>query len=144
MENIFNYIDNLILIAVSILAIYLFVSLFLSNGYTLAIAWFKNLFKAPELFVVLIFQIILFYPLIFIGFLRDWFEKNQSTSEVGFSIIGETIKALHQEFDIKGQVDEVNLLGWKHLLGFHLPILLLWIAMWLSIINFIMNKFQLF
>tara|TARA_B100000029_G_scaffold485334_1_gene538542 strand:- start:795 stop:1220 length:426 start_codon:yes stop_codon:yes gene_type:complete len=141
MESIFNYIDNLILIAVIILAIYLFVSLFFSNGYTLAIAWFKNLFKSPELFVVLIFQIILFYPFIFIGFLRDWFEKNQSTSEEGFSIIGETIKALHQEFDIKGQVDEVNLLGWKHLLGFHLPILLLWIAMWLSIIKAVMVIF---
>ena len=43
--------------------------------------------------------------------------------------------------DLSKGVDEVVVLPWKHLLGFHLPILLLWIAMWLSIINFIMNKF---
>ncbi len=141
MENIFNYINGLMSIACSILALYLFVSLFLSNGYDMAKTWFKKLFKAPELFFVLIFTTIIGYPLIFFGFLRDWAERNESTGEVGYSIIGEVIKSLHIEEDLSKGVDEVVVLPWRHLLGFHFPFLLLWIAMWLSIINFIMNKF---
>ena len=43
MENIFNYINGLMSIACSILALYLFVSLFLSNGYDMAKKWFKNI-----------------------------------------------------------------------------------------------------
>ena len=141
MENIFYYINGLMSIACSILALYLFVSLFLSNGYDMAKKWFKKLFKVPEFFLLLLIQIILWYPFIFFGFIKDWFERNESTSEVGFSFIGEGIKSLHIEEDLSKGVDEVVVLPWKHLLGFHLPILLLWIAMWLSIINFIMNKF---
>ena len=62
MENIFNYIDNLILIAVIILAIYLFISFLRSN---LVKLWFKKLAKAPELRFVFIFTIIFAYPLLF-------------------------------------------------------------------------------
>lgn len=139
MENIFNYIDNLILIAVIILAIYLFISFLRSN---LVKLWFKKLAKAPELRFVFIFTIIFAYPLLFLGLLKEWFVKGRSMDDVGWFIFAEVFKQLHVDLnDERRDTDKVFFIGWRHLLGLHVPILLIWIAMWLSIINFIMIKF---
>jgi|OM-RGC.v1.025675621 hypothetical protein len=139
MQNIFNYIDNLILIALIILAIYLFVSFFLSD---MAKTWFNKLSKAPDLTMVFIFLIIFFYPFLLVSLLRDWFDKGKSMDEKGWSITNEVFKQLHVDKDDERRAgDKVFFIGWRHLLGLHLPILLIWIAMWLYIINFIMIKF---
>jgi len=139
MENIFNYIDNLILIAIIILAIYFFVSFLLSNLMKL---WFKKLAKAPELRFVFIFIIIIAYPLLFLGLLKEWFVKGKSMDDVGWNIFAEVFKQLHVDLnDERRDTDKVFFIGWRHLLGLHFPILLLWLAMWLSIINIIMSKF---
>ena len=139
MENIFNYIDNLILIAVIILAIYLFISFLRSN---LVKLWFKKLAKAPELCFAFILTIIFVYPLLFLGLLKEWFVKGRSMDDVGWFIFAEVFKQLHVDLnDERRDTDKVFFIGWRHLLGLHVPILLIWIAMWLSIINFIMIKF---
>jgi len=145
MQNILNYIEALIPYALIVLGIYLFISLFLSNGYSMAKVWFKKLFKAPDITFFLIFFIIFIYPLLFLNLLKDWFDRNKSMDDVGFSIFGEALKQLHVDlYDERRDKDEVFFVGWRHLLGFHLPILLLWLTMWLYIINFIIMKFQLF
>ena len=139
MQNIFNYIDNLILTAVIILLIYTLVSFFRSD---MAKVWFNKLSKAPELRFVFIFTIIFAYPLLFLGLLKEWFVKGKSMDDVGWFIFAEVFKQLHVDLNDKRRAgDKVFFIGWRHLLGLHLPILLIWIAMWLSIINFIMNKF---
>ena len=90
----------------------------------------------------IIYIIIIGYPLIFIGFIKEWSLRDKKASEEGFSIISETIKQLHVDLhDKRRDIENVFFIGWKHVIGFHLPILLLWVAMWLSIINFIMIKF---
>ena len=142
MQNMLNFIDILIPYALIVLIIYLLISLFFLNGYAMAKVWFKKLYKAQELTFVLIFIIIFFYPFLFLSLFKDWIKKNKSMDDEGFSMMGEAVKQLHVDLhDDRRDTDKVFFIGWRHLLGFHLPILLLWVAMWLSIINFIMIKF---
>ena len=142
MQIILNFIYTLIPYAVVVLVLYLFVSLFFSNGYIMAKTWFKKLFKTPELSIVLALNIIVAYPFIFLGFIKEWSLRNKKASEFGWSIILETIKQLHVDLhDKRRDIENVFFLGWKHLIGFHLPILILWVAIWVTIINYTIIKF---
>ena len=136
MEYIFSYIDNLFYTAIIIIGIYCFLSFLLSD---MTKVWFKKLSKAPELTQVLIFLIIFFYPILFLSLVKDWFYRGKESNDWGPN---QWFIQLHVDKDDERRIGgKVFFIGWRHLLGLHLPILLLWLAMWLYIINLIVKIF---
>ena len=139
MNFFLSFTDNFVLIAFIIIGIYAIYNYLTSKK---SKSWYAQLYNAPDLthafFVVIFFA----YPFIFLALLKDFFIKGTYDSIVGEPLFSAVFKQLHVDrHDPRRAENKVYFIGWGPLIGLHVPLLLLWIALWIFIVDFILGFF---
>ena len=138
MHYLVNLTNNFFFIAFIIIGIYATYKYFSSKK---SKSWFNKLSKAPDLSIVFIYLIVIAYPLLFLSLIKDWFGQGKDIDEYGEFIFTAVFKQLHVDKDDPRRSNKVFFIGWGPMIGLHLPLLLLWIAIWVFIVNFVLGFF---
>jgi len=110
-------IDILLFFALSIFIIYISIVIIkVISKLEITKKIIENLEGFGDFSFAIVFLFIFLYPLLFLSNLKEGYLKIKNKNKKDSFFI-----------------------GWGHVLGLHLPILLLWIALWLYFINFMKN-----